>query len=69
MTLTFADLLRLDGVTLRLTEAGRHALSFPSRSDRNGNRHAYHRPVDDRSRRILEDAVFSALGITREARP
>ena len=69
VTLTFADLLLLDGLTLRVTETGRHTLSFPSRSDGQGRRHPFFRPQDDRARRIIEDAVFSVLGITREARP
>jgi hypothetical protein len=67
VTLTFADLLLLDGLTLRVTEAGKHALSFPCRTDKQGRRHPYFRPQDDRARRIIEDAVFRALGITRDA--
>ena len=63
VTLTFADLLLLDGVTLRLTEAGEHRLSFPARTDKQGRRHPYYRPQDDRARRIIEQAVFAALGI------
>lgn len=69
VTLCFADLLLLDGVTLRVTDTGRHALSFPCRTDSQGRRHPYFRPQDDRARRIIEDAVFNVLGITREARP
>lgn len=69
VTCTFADLLVLDGLTLRVTAAGRHTLSFPSRTDGQGGRHPYFRPQDDRARRIIEDAVFNVLGITREARP
>lgn len=67
VTLTFADLLLLDSVALRVTETGRHALSFPCRTDAAGRRHPYFRPQDDRARRIIEDAVFNVLGITREA--
>lgn len=66
ITLTFADLLLLDGVTLRRTEAGRHALSFPCRTDKQGRRHPYFRPQDDRARQIIERAVFAALGIDEE---
>jgi hypothetical protein len=66
LTMTFADLLLLDGVTLRVTESGRHALSFPCRTDSQGRRHPYFRPQDDRARKIIEDVVFAALGITRE---
>ena len=66
LVVTFADLLLLDGITLRITETGRHALSFPCRTDKAGRRHPFFRPQDDRARRIIEDAVFSVLGITRE---
>ena len=69
VTLTFADLLLLDGVTLRVTDTGRHALSFPCRTDSQGRRHPYFRPQDDRARRVIEDAVFNILGITREVQP
>jgi hypothetical protein len=68
ITLTFADMLLLDGVTLRLTESGRHALSFPCRSDSRGARHPYFRPLDDRARTVIENAIFNVLGIEREAR-
>jgi hypothetical protein len=66
VTLTFADLLLLDGLTLRVTESGHYALSFPARTDSQGRRHPYFRPQDDRARRIIEDAIFNVLGITRE---
>lgn len=66
VTLTFADLLLLDGLVLRRTAGGQHALSFPSRTDRKGRRHPYYRPLDDRAKWIIETAVFDALGITRE---
>lgn len=68
VTLTFADLLLLDGVTLRVTESGRHALSFPCRTDARGHRHPYFRPQDDRARRIIEKAVFDILGVEQEAK-
>lgn len=69
VTLTFADLLLLDGLVLRKTAAGHHALSFPSRTDRQGWQHPYYRPLDERARRIIENAVFDVLGIAREVRP
>ena len=68
VTCTFADLLLLDGLTLRVTEGGRHVLSFPCRTDGRGARHPYFRPQDDRARRIIEDVVFAALGVEREVR-
>jgi hypothetical protein len=65
--LKFAGLLRLDGVTLRVTEDGAHRLSFPCRTDGRGNRHPLFRPEDNRSREIIEQAVFAALGISAKA--
>lgn len=65
VSLTFADLLLLDGVTLRVTESGKHALSFPCRTDSQGRRHPYFRPQDDRARIVIENAIFAALGIQR----
>ncbi len=66
VTVTFADLLVLDGATLRVTESGKHALSFPSRTDAHGRRHPYFRPRDDRARIVIENAIFAALGIKRD---
>ncbi len=66
--LKFAGLLRLDGTTLRVTEAGEHRLSFPARTDAQGRRHPYFRPEDSRSREVIEKAIFAALGIDSEAR-
>lgn len=63
VTCTFADLLLLDGITLRLTEAGEHRLSFPARTDKQGRRHPYFRPQDDRARQIIEKAILDRLGI------
>lgn len=68
VTLVFAEILLLDGITLRVTESGRHALSFPCRTDSQGRRHPLFRPLDDRARTIIENAVFAALGVEREAR-
>ena len=68
VTCTFADLLLLDGLTLRLTATGEHRLSFPARTDGQGRRHPYFRPLDDRARTIIENAVFAALGVDREGR-
>ncbi|HEX5050429.1 MAG TPA: hypothetical protein VFZ65_01525 [Planctomycetota bacterium] len=67
VTCTFADLLLLDGLTLRVTETGEHRLSFPARSDGQGRRHPYFRPQDDRARRIIEKAIFDVLGIEEGA--
>lgn len=53
--------LVVDGITLRLTAAGRHALSFPSRVDRRGERRAIVRPVDDAARRSIERELLEQL--------
>lgn len=55
--------LRLDGITLRRTADDRLALSFPARTDRQGQQHPFIRPVDDRTRREIEFQVFRALGL------
>ena len=59
----FADALVLDGLTLRVTKSGLRTLSFPSRTDGQGRKHPLYRPIDDATRRLLESAVFEALGI------
>ena len=52
----------LDGITLRLTQAGNLTLSFPERCDSNGRRHLYIRPLNDHARRDIERKVFEAIG-------
>ena len=64
VSLRYGDLL-VDGVTLRVTEDGRHALSFPVRRDRKGRDHAVVRPVDQDAREAIEAAVFAALRLER----
>jgi DNA-binding cell septation regulator SpoVG len=59
--------LRIDGVAVRRTLDGRLVLSFPSRRDGQGRRHAYVRPLDDDARRHVEHQVFEALGLSAEA--
>lgn len=61
--------LILDGVTLRRTLDGRFALSFPSRSDRAGRRHAYIRPVDDTVRQEIERELLWQLGEREDFEP
>ncbi len=55
--------LRIDGVALRKTSAGRTTLSFPARTDRAGERHHFLRPIDNEARREIEGQVLTALGI------
>ncbi len=55
--------LRIDGVTLRRTDAGDWALSFPERRDRLGRSHQIVRPLDQQTRRKIEHQVFTQLGL------
>jgi len=62
--------VRIEGVAVRRTRDGRLALSFPRRTDRHGVQHDVVRPVDDASRRAIEEEIFDALTPYRdEARP
>jgi DNA-binding cell septation regulator SpoVG len=56
-------LVRIDGVGLRLTEEGRLALSFPTRTSRRGTKQALLRPVNSAARTAIERTIFEALGI------
>ncbi len=62
----FANALVLDSIAVRRTEDGRRTLSFPSRTDGQGGKHPIYRPLDDRTRRAIEAAIFEALGIHAE---
>lgn len=53
--------LVFDGVALRVTRTGTLTLSWPSRSDRSGARHAFVRPLNDSARQEVEAAVFAEL--------
>ena len=67
---TLGNLIRVDGVCVRRTREGRLVLSFPARRDRAGIDHPYVRPVDDATRRQIEDAILRELGLTSaEAQP
>jgi|JI10StandDraft_1071094.scaffolds.fasta_scaffold182783_2 DNA-binding cell septation regulator SpoVG len=54
--------LVIDNITLRRTSSGRIVLSFPSRTARNGQKHAIVRPVDDRARQAIEAEILGQLG-------
>jgi len=41
-------------------------LSFPARTDRQGRKHPFIRPLDDRTRRVLEVEILKALGINQQ---
>ena len=53
--------IEVDGITLRFTEDGRYALSFPARTDRSGKKHAIVRPVDAAAREAIETELLRQL--------
>lgn len=59
--------LLLDGITLRRTQHGRPALSFPARSDRSGKKHAMVRPVDELARTAIEREILQQLAERRQS--
>ncbi len=61
LSVFYGDLV-LDGIVLRRTTEGRFALSWPAKTDRGGQRHAYVRPVDDAARRAIEAEILGQLG-------
>lgn len=58
----------LDGITLRRTTDGRFALSFPARTDRDGRRHPYIRPINDSARKEIEAEILGQLGQREDQR-
>lgn len=66
ISVEFAGLI-LDSIVLRRTEAGRYCLSFPTRVDRNGRKHAIVRPANDDVRREIERQILGELGEYLEA--
>jgi hypothetical protein len=63
------DRVRVDGVAVRRKLGGGLTLAWPARTDADGRRHPYLRPIDDETRRALEADVFAALGLAPEAAP
>lgn len=59
----------LDGLTLRRTAAGKFAISFPARTDRQGNRHPIVRPVDDDARRQIEHELLRQIAQSSGGEP
>lgn len=57
--------LIVDNITLRRTSDGRLALSFPSRTAKNGAKHSIVRPVDDTTRVAIEREIMRQL-VTEE---
>ncbi len=61
LSVSYGNLI-LDGITLRRTSSGRFALSFPTRTAKNGERHSIVRPVDDGARIAIENELLWQLG-------
>ena len=68
LSVTYGDLL-LDGLVLRRTADGRFAISFPARTDRNGKRHPFIRPIDNEAREAIERELLWQLGESAEFTP
>lgn len=51
----------LDGIAVRRTAAGEIVLSFPERTDRNGKRHPFIRPLDQAAREQITREVIAEL--------
>ncbi len=62
----FVGDLIVDNVTLRRTQTGRYALSWPSRVDKRGNKHSSVKPANDEVRRRIEAQVFAELAEREE---
>ena len=60
--------LEVDGCALRRRIDGGHAISFPTRVDRQGRKHSLLRPMGDAVRRDIEAQIFRALGIEGDGR-
>ena len=61
VTFVLSGSLRIDGVTVRRTLSGHLALTFPQRTDRQGNAHPYICPLDNATRIEIVRQVLAAL--------
>jgi len=61
LSVEYGDLV-LDSITLRRTESGRFALSFPAKAGKDGRKFSYVRPRDDEARRAIETEILRQLG-------
>jgi len=68
VSVLYGDLL-LDGLVLRRTADDRYAISFPARTDRNGKRHPFIRPIDNEAREAIERELLWQLGESAEFTP
>ena len=68
LSIFYGDLV-LDGLTLRRNVDGHTRVTFPSRTDRHGNRHNYVRPVSGAARMAIERAILEQLNQHEEPAP
>lgn len=61
--------IRLDGLTVRKTQAGRFMLSFPDRRDGSGRRHPLIWPVDENLRHEFEAQILASVRNAGEVTP
>lgn len=61
LSFVLGETLRIDGVTVRRTAAGRITLSFPQRTDRQGRQHAIVHPIDRDAQLRIERTVLEML--------
>jgi DNA-binding cell septation regulator SpoVG len=61
ISFTLNGALQIDGLTMRQTNDGRLTISFPSRTDRLGQRHFILRPLNDEHRRDIERQIMDAI--------
>ena len=55
--------IRVDGICLRFTRRGQHAISLPSRRDASGQQHPYSRMPNAAAMRDFEWEILMALGL------
>jgi hypothetical protein len=60
-TVTFGDSLTVDGVGIRLTRRGLHAVSFPAPKDGDGTRRPVVWPIDAAAHASIERDVIACL--------
>ncbi len=61
VNLSLGGTIQLNCLAVRRTAAGRYALSFPCRTDANGNMHPYYQPLEEGTRRAIEESVIDEL--------
>ena len=66
VSVVIGNLLRLDGITVRRSRAGRIILSFPERRDRLGRGHPFMRPIDALARQEIEQRVLHQIRIPQD---